>query len=89
MPETNGISRLIGNFLGGGRIKAKFYMRVSKDRLSRIRKESENMLKDSGYLAQAAYYAEIICITSQFVILGGIILPIYPFGNLRRKNSIY
>ncbi len=64
-------------------------MRVSKDRLSRIRKESENMLKDSGYLAQAAYYAETIYISSKTGVLCRIILPIYLFRDLRRKISVY
>ena len=47
------------------------------------------MLKDSGYLAQAAYYAETIYINSKTGVLCRIILPIYPFWDLRWKISVY
>jgi hypothetical protein len=52
-------------------------------------KESENLRKDSGYLAETAYYAEIDCMISKFGVLYRIILPIHSFWDIRRKLSVY
>jgi hypothetical protein len=63
--------------------------RVSDSTDARLRKESENMRKDSGYSAQAAYYAERICVSSKFGVLCRIILPIHQLWDLRQKVSVY
>ncbi len=54
-----------------------------------LRSKSENMRKESGYPALAAYYVEGFCLSTKFGVLCGRILPIQLLRDLVRKLSVH